>query len=205
MGRYTQETGSTFKQPPADTHVARCYRLIDLGTQRGSYQGEPTVRNQVMISWELDCAMDDGKPFVVSAFLTNSLNEKSKLRAWLESWRGKQFTAAELKKFDLQNILGAPCLLTVIHNDKGKAVVSHVTKMPKNLTAPEQVNPSFAFWLDDFSVEKFDLVPQGIQAIIKESDEFKAMTKGGSDPARHFDDMESDPMLDRCEQVDVPF
>ena len=78
MGRYTQETGGTFKQPPADTHAARCYRLIDLGTHRGSYQGEPTVRNQVMVSWELpDALMDDGRPFVVSAFLTNSLNERT--------------------------------------------------------------------------------------------------------------------------------
>ena len=202
MGRYTHETGSTFKQPPADTHAARCYRLVDLGTQRGTYQGEPTVRNQVMISWELpDALMDDGRPFVVSAFLTNSLGEKAKLRAWLTSWRGREFTADELKKFDLQNILGAPALVTIVHNDKGKAVVTQVTKVPKGMTVPPAVNPSFAFWLDEFDLEKFDSLPDGIKNIIKESDEYKASQKGGSDPARHFDDMADDVP----EEASVPF
>lgn len=204
MGRYTHETGSTFKQPPADTHVARCYRLIDLGTQRGSYQGEPTVRNQVMISWELpECLMDDGRPFVVSAFVTNSLNEKAKLRAWLESWRGRAFTADELKKFDLENVLGAPCLVTVIHNEKQKAVVTQVTKVPKSMTVPPAVNPKATFWLDQFDLAAFDALPEGIKNIIKESDEYKAMRAGGSDPTRHFDDMHDD--LPTKVEDDIPF
>lgn len=196
MGRYASEPGNTFEQAPADTHVARCIKLIDLGTQRGEYQGQPTVRNQVMITWELPQALmtkgeASGKPFIVSAFLTNSLGEKAKLRGWLEAWRGKEFTAAELKKFDLQNILGVPCLVTVIHNEKGKAVVQGVTKLPNGFDCPKQVNKSVAFWLDQFSEEAFNALPEGIKNIIAQSDEYKALRHGGSDPARHFDDLPS--------------
>lgn len=204
MGRYTQETGGTFKQAPADTHVARCYRLIDLGTQRGSYQGEPTIRNQVLIGWELpDCPMDDGKPFTVSAFVTNSLGEKAKLRKWLEAWRGRQFTAEELKRFDLQNILGAPCLVTVIHNEKGRAVVESVTKVPKSIPTPDAVNQTSAFWLDEFDAAKFDALPDGIKEIIKQSDEWKAMNQK-PDTSRHFDDMADDIPADP-DLNDIPF
>lgn len=201
MGRYTHETGGTFKQAPADTHVARCYRIIDLGTQRGinPNTGEPSVKNQVMVGWELpQCLMDDGKPYTVSAWLTNSLNERATLRAYLENWRGRPFTAEELKKFDLANIIGAPCLVTVVHNEKGKAQVKGVTKVPKGLEVPPQVNPSFAFWLDEFDAAVFDQVPEGIQKIIKESDEYKALFNR-PDPSRHFDDMADDIPTDPAE------
>lgn len=196
MGRYASEPENTFEQAPADTHIARCIKLIDLGTQRGEYQGTPTVRNQVMITWELPNAKMTkgeaaGKPFIVSAFLTNSLGEKAKLRGWLEAWRGREFTQAELKKFDLQNILGKPCLVTVIHNEKGRAVITGVTKMPGGFECPPQVNKTLSFWLDEFDENAFAALPEGIRAIIAQSDEYKAIMAGGSDPARHFDDLPS--------------
>ena len=94
MGRYTSEgSGGSFKQAPAGTHVARAIKIIDLGTQHGEYLGEPTVRSQIVVQWELpnETLTIDGedKPFIVSCFYTNSLNEKAKLRADLETWSGK--------------------------------------------------------------------------------------------------------------------
>lgn len=207
MGRITKDTGGgDFQQAPAGNHVARCIKLIDLGTQHGEYQGQPTVRNQVMIQWELcDEKMDDGKPFIVSAFVTNSLSEKAKLRGWLEAWRGRAFTDEELKGFDLQKVLGVGCMVNVIHSEKGKAHVSSVAKLPKSVQAPEAVNPATAFWLDEFDQAAFDALPKGIKAIIEQSDEYKKM-KNGNGNAGHFDDMADDlPWRDDDKADGVPF
>jgi hypothetical protein len=194
MGRHAKDAGgSDYKQAPIGNHVARCIRLIDLGTQHGEYQGQPNTRNQVLITWELcNEPMDDGKPFTVSHFYTNSLNEKATMRAHLEAWRGRQFTEAECRGFDLNNILGKPCMLTVIANEKGKSKVSAVAAMPKGLKAPEPVNPVSAFWIEEWDQAAFDAIPKGIREIIEKSDEYKARQGNDSKPTGNFDDMQDE-------------
>ena len=210
MGRYAQDAGGgDFKQAPTGTHIARCIRLTDLGTQHGEYQGQPNVRNQVLVTWELcNEMMEEGKPFIVSHFYTNSLNEKATLRAHLEAWRGRQFTEAEAKKFDLMNILGKPCMVTVVENDKGKSKVASVSAMPKGMTAPEPVNKPSAFWIEEWDQAMFDAMPKGIREIIEKSDEYKARSK----PKGSFDDMKDDlPWSDdevsraKVAEEEVPF
>lgn len=178
MGRYAKDNGGgDFPQAPAGTHIARCFRLIDLGTQHSEYQGKALARNQVLVSWELPSElMEDGKPFAVSKFYTNSLNEKANLCQHLEAWRGRQFTDDERDGFDLMQILGKPCMVTVTMNDKGKAIVNAVAGLPKGIQCPPQVNPSSSFWMDEWSDAGFAAIPEGIQKIIKESDEYKEMT-----------------------------
>jgi hypothetical protein len=202
MGRYAQETGGgDFQQAPVGTHVARCIRLIDLGTQEGEYQGKKTMRNQVLVMWELCNEMMEiegqQKPFIVSKFYTNSLSEKANLRHDLIQWRGRDFTPEELGKFDLQSILGAPCMISIVANDKGKHKVGGVMKMPKGTPAPEAMNPLFAFWLDEFNQASFDGLSDGIKKIIQRSPEYVEATQGKqprSQPAKagSFDDMEDD-------------
>lgn len=197
MARYASDTGGgDFQQAPAGSHIARCVKLTDLGTQTGEYEGKVNHRNQVLVTWELPSElMEDGQPFLVSKFYTNSLGEKATLRHHLVNWRGREFTTEELMKFDLQNILGAPCMLSVVHSEKGKAKVDAVMKMPKGMECPPQINASFAFWLDEFDPVIFDRVPKGIQAIIMKSPEYAeatgAMPKKSAPPS-DFQDFESD-------------
>lgn len=200
MGRYAKDTGGVdFKQAPAGTHIARCIKLTDLGHQRGEYLGEPTYRDQVLVAWELcNEMMEEGKPFIVSAFLTNSLGEKAKLRAWLESWRSRSFTKEELGSFDLNNILGKPCMVTVVHSEKGKAQIAGVSAMPKGIKAPDPINPVSAFWIGEWDQGAFDAMSDGIKKIIMESDEYKARGKNG------ISDMKSDePWNERQPGEDV--
>jgi hypothetical protein len=178
MGRYASDTGEMFEQAPTGNHVARCIALIDLGTQHGEYQGRPNTRNQVLIRWELSNElMTDSKPFSVSRFYTNSLSEKANLRKDLESWRGRAFTADELERFDLQTILGKPCMLNVVQNDKGRAVVSSIATIPKGMSAPDCINAPFAFWIDEWDDKVFESIPDGLKKIIAASDEYKARGK----------------------------
>jgi len=52
----TAPVGGDFELPPEDTHIARCYRVIDMGTTLN-----PTFnvrQHKVMLSWELpECLM----------------------------------------------------------------------------------------------------------------------------------------------------
>lgn len=178
MGRYASDTGGgDFKQAPEGNHVARCIGIVDIGTHHGEYQGTPTVRNQVIVRWELpfETEVFEGveKPLIVSKFYTNSLSEKANLRKDLESWRAKAFTNEELLKFDLMKILGTPCTVSVVHNEKGKAKVVGVAAIPKGTTCPSQINPSSSFWIDEWDDNKFAALPAGFQKLITESDEYK--------------------------------
>lgn len=198
--RWTDSGGGDFEQAPIGSHVARCVKIIDIGTQKGEYQGKVNIRRQCIIGWELPNELMTegeyaGKPFTVSRFYTASLGEKANLRKDLESWRGRAFTEQELMGFDSKNILGKPCMLSVIHNDKGKARVSGVMALPKGMPLPEQVNPSVYFSLDDFDQAVFDKLSDGYKKLIQTSPEYQALTNGGKQPAAQrgkFDDMEDD-------------
>lgn len=181
MGRYAQDPGGDFKPAPAGTHVAICVRLTDLGTQHSEYNGQAQVKNQILITWELpNEKMDDGQPFLCSHFYTNSLHEKATLRDHLESWRGRAFTDPEAEKFDLMNLLGKSCMVSIIHNDKGKAKISAVMAIPKGTSVPQPHNKLASFWLDEFSQDAYDEVSDGIKKIIEKSDEWSELRNGGA-------------------------
>ena len=42
-----------FKNVPAGSHLGRCYRIVDLGSQKVEYMGETKVQRKIMLSWEL--------------------------------------------------------------------------------------------------------------------------------------------------------
>lgn len=202
MGRFSSDSGGgSFTPAPVGTHVARCVKLIDLGTQHGEYKGQPTRRNQVLVTWELpnEAIEVDGKemPVTTSRFYTNSLGEKANLRRDLEGWRGRSFTEDELRRFDLESILGKPCMLTIIGGDNGKTKVASVSGMPKGMQCPEQINDSFAFWFDEFSEEKFLALSDGIKKIVTKSEEYERLASG--------DDPNEPPPRTEFSDDDVPF
>lgn len=179
MGRHAQDTGGgDFQQAPAGTHIARCCKLIDIGTHHGEYQGAPTVRNQVIVQWEIPGETikieGEDKPLIVSKFYTNSLSEKANLRKDLESWRARQFSVEELLKFDLMKLLGVPAMLTIVHNEKAKAKVASVSALPKGVSCPPGVNMPEAFWIDEWDQQKFEALSPGFRKMVEDSDEFKA-------------------------------
>jgi hypothetical protein len=131
--------GGDFKPAPAGAHAAICVDVIDLGVILTEYAGLKKPQHKVRIVWQIDEERDDGKLFTVSRPYTLSLHQKATLRRDLESWRGKSFTEDELKRFDLESLIGVPAMLNVIHAFKeGKtfANVAGVMKLMKGLSAP---------------------------------------------------------------------
>src|SRR5690348_4735844 len=187
-----------FELAPAGTHLATCFRLIDLGTQPGGQYGP---LHKIMISWELpDEPMKDGRPFSVSGWYTWSMGEKANLRKLLESWRGQPFIESDFKgpkRFDVKSVLGKSCLLTIVHNDKGEktyANVSHASKLMKGQTAPPIINKVSYVWLtpDRFDASAFDALPDGLKTKIIQSPEYKKLI-GAAPTNGHADYNEANP------------
>ena len=127
----TAGDSKSFTPAPQGTHQAVCVDVIDLGMVAGSYQGKPNVRHKIDVAWQIDETRDDGKRFVVYKRYTLSLGDKARLRADLESWRGRAFTDAELRGFDVETVKGANCLINIAHNTKGdKTYANVVSVMP---------------------------------------------------------------------------
>jgi hypothetical protein len=187
-----------FEQAPVGSHIARCIKLIDIGTQTSEYQGKPTHRRQVIIGWELpntEMSSGDfaGQPFVVSRFYTASLSEKANLRADLVNWRGRDFTPEELAGFEAKNILGKPCMISITMNDKQKSKVTAVMALPNGIDVPPQINKLVYFSLDEFDQEVFDGLSKGIKEIIEKSPEYQHLkAPKQQEEGNPFDDMDSD-------------
>lgn len=194
--KFRDSGNQDFEQPPVGSHLARCVRVIDIGTQRGEYKGQATAKRQCIIAWELPAELITqgeykGQPFIVSKFYTASLNEKANLRHDLENWRGREFTEQELQGFDSRNVLNKPCMLSVIHNEKGRAKVAGVMGAPKGVPVPDQHHPTIFFSLDEFDKTTFDSLTDGYKRLIMSSPEYQAVS---STPARSggIADMEDD-------------
>jgi hypothetical protein len=192
----SSEGGKEFEQPPAGNHVARCYQVVDLGTQKGEFQGVANSARKVSIRWELcNEFMTEGemagKPFSVGKIYTASLSEKATLRGHLESWRGRPFTPEELHGFDSKKLLGASCMVNVGMTDKGKAKVMSVASLPKGMTAPPQANPNIYFSLDKFDSAVFETLSKWTKGEIIKSPEYARNFQSKPD---HFSDMESDSL-----------
>jgi len=190
--------GGDFEQPPAGTHVARCIKIIDIGTQRGEYQGKATSKRQCIIGWELPTELMTegeyaGKPFTVSKFYTASLGEKANLRKDLANWRGREFTEQELAGFESKAILDKCCLLSLTPNEKGKIRVTGIMALPKGTQVPDRVNEITYFSLDEFQRDKFEALSEGIRKMIAVSPEYQEIVSpqrqhhGGT-----FEDMKDD-------------
>lgn len=171
-----------YQLPPADSHIARCYQVVDMGTTFSQFYGKSG--HHVRIFWELpNATMEDGRPFTISKRYTLSLHEKSAMRKHLESWRGRKFTNEEAQSFDLTKLLGATCLLNVVHNERDgqtQADITSIMALPKGMPeCPPPINPVLIFDLGDFDQAIFGKLSQGLRDRIGQSQEYKALFVGG--------------------------
>lgn len=180
MGLTASETGGgNFEMTPEGVYTARCYRIVDLGTQKGAEIFGSKEQHKVMVSWELigkgDPKMQEGdnkgKTFSIHKRYTVSLSEKASLRADLEAWRGKKFSPDELKGFDLSNVLGAYCMIQVVHDETGKyANVNSI--MAFKGAKPEPVNADLVFDIDEPDMQVFDTLSDSLKGTIMQAPEW---------------------------------
>ena len=196
----TNSGGSSYEPIPAGTYLARCYSMVQIGTIKEEFQGLEKQVNKVRITWELPTELkvfnpEKGEqPQAISKEFTLSMHEKSSLRAFLTSWRGKGFTEDEAKAFDVTKLIGVPCMLSIVHEPGKKDPsriydkIASVSTVMKGVIMPPQINPSFEFTLENFDQNKFDFLPDFLKDKIRQSKEYKTMI---SPEIRHMEEIKN--------------
>lgn len=126
-----------YTPPPEGMWPGVCVDVVDIGLEQSPW-GE---LHKVRIVWEISPVMEDGRRFTAGSKYTLSLGEKANLYKILKSWRGgKDFSADELRKFDLEVLLGKPCQLVITHSEKDGNIYGNITAVlkadPKNQLQP---------------------------------------------------------------------
>ena len=204
--------GGTFTPVPPGMYLARCYRIVDLGTQKSEYLGQIKNLPKVMLQFEVHGEDDAGKPLVtakgepmsISKNFTLSLAEKATLRKDLQTWRGREFTAEELRGFQIDNVLGAWAMIAITkamgNNGKEYTNIANINSVPKAMkaTLPEGHNKCAAFYIENPDMDMFETFSDNLRAKIEQSPEWQA--RKGNQPAKEqsaskgsgFDDMDDD-------------
>jgi hypothetical protein len=188
--------GMTTNLAPVGNHIARCYQIIDLGTQESSVY--KNASHKVRFSWELCEEMADfgkGKkePYAVHRTLNFFVGKNSNLQKLLEGWKGGTFTEAEWEVFDLRKLVGRPCMINVVHvtsNDTDYANVASVSPIPAKWKdkVPPLVNKGIYFEIEMGRNAEFQALPEFLQKMIEKCTEWK-----GGGTATNDDD---DPFAD---------
>lgn len=180
--------GSNYEPIAAGTYVARCYSMIHMGTIKESYMGEEKFVNKVRLTFELPTELkvfkeENGEqPQVISKEFTLSLGDKSNLRAFLNSWRGKALTEDECKAFDIAVLAGKACTLSIIHktskvSGKTYAEIASIGGVMKGMQVPDLINPQMVFSVNNFDQVAYDSFPDFIKEKIASSQEYQAIVK----------------------------
>ena len=199
---------------PSGSYPARCISMIDIGTIPTEYLGEKKSRTVIRLVFELPTLTkvfnpDKGEqPYVIHREFTKSLHEKSALLPFLNNLRGKALTPEDCMHFDLSKLLGAECLLSIVHNpvgDRTYANIGGISTLPKGLVCPAQFNHSLIWdYQDNFNQElvseENDIIPTWLREKIQTSSEWKLKTN-----TLNESNMISDDNLNNDEPNDLPF
>lgn len=202
MSLVVKQTGGDFEMVPEGQYVARCIKVIDLGTQTVTWAGEEKKQHKVQVVWEIldeDTKMKDGRPFAVSKMYTASLNEGSHLYKDLVGWRGRKFTQEELLGFDISKLLGAYTYMQVVHNEatNGKTY-ANVDSLMATKERPEGVNDTVYFDINNPDMEVFDGLSDYLKDKIRAAEEWEQDTPDESP-------VEVDEEEEKVNLDDIPF
>lgn len=136
----SQNPNTDFETVPAGVTAARCIDVVDLGMITTNYNGEIKTQHKIEIYWVTQHRNSENTfNLTVRQRYTLSLNENSNLYKDLVSWRSKPFTEEEVMGFDVENVIGAPCYINIIHNQAGDKTFANPTSimpLPKEVQAP---------------------------------------------------------------------
>ncbi|WP_350296354.1 phage replication initiation protein, NGO0469 family [Limnohabitans sp. Rim8] len=174
---------------PPGIHLARCYGIINLGTQKTTHLGGIKHLNEVMLQFELHDVGEaggqlftaNGKPMSISKSFTLSLAEKATLRKDIQTWHGRKFTPDELRGFQLKSVLGEWALISVTNgmDQNGQdfasiAAIRPVSPQVRQAAArPAGHNKLQFFVCEDPDIELFDSFSESLKEKIRKSPEWQ--------------------------------
>ncbi len=169
-------------EPAPTGHLAILVKLIDLGWQPNTFQGETKVQRQGLFTWELPLKLNSqGRPFLISKTLHLSMHEKATFRSWSENMMGRVFTKADLvgaNRFNAKDLLGRSCMIKFDHGEReGKvyAKIANLIQVPEGIPEPHQVNDCVYFTLDpgEFDKSVFESLSSWTKEKIQSSENYE--------------------------------
>jgi hypothetical protein len=111
------------------------------------------------------------------------MGKKSHLRPFVEGIIGVALKDDEAYAFDIEQLLGSPCLLSIVH-EAGKdgntyANIKSASPMMKGMTLPEAINPPSITDVNTATPEQIEALPGFLRDKVKASDEYKVRFADG--------------------------
>ena len=170
---------------PKGSHIATCYGLVQIGTVPVVWQGQTKEMEKVRLTWELPEELHEfkegegKKPLVISQEYTHSMGSKSNLRPIVEGILGVALQDEEAYAFDLEELLGRSCILSIQHDKTSKgndfAFVQSASPLMKGMKAPAQINETSILTYEKWDEEKFNKLPSFITDKMKTSKQYKVL------------------------------
>ena len=176
--------GGSYTPIEEGTYIALCFGLVDIGDVYSEKFDKAVPK--FMILWELVGAGTitvDGREYnrSVSNSYSKSLSPKSNLRKDLRAWRGREFTEEELKRFDMVNILSAPCQIQIINatsNGKTYSNIAAIMNLPKGMPKPVHTQDVVHWDFEDNTIgdEEWNKIPEWLRGVIQNSETYQYIT-----------------------------
>jgi hypothetical protein len=170
---------------PQGTHIARCIRLIHIGTIPETYMGEARMINKIRLTFEFPEELrvwkegEDAKPMVHDQEYTLSMGGKSNLRKVVEGMIGTTLLDDEAFAFNHEDLVGMACLLSIKHKTSAKgntrAEIASASPLMKGQVAKEAFNTTTILTYEKWDEEKFNKLPKFLQDKIRSSSQYKVL------------------------------
>jgi hypothetical protein len=207
------------------THASVCTQIVGIGMQEREWQGVTSEKEIVKLRFEVPServtwvdkeGVDGEGPMVIWSSYTASLHENAKLRKHLIGWRGIDFTEQELISFELDAVLGKPCMISVIHrehNQKTYANVDNISKLVKGMPPPKAEGELISFDPYDHTPAQLEALPnwlqeqvnKGAEILQAQKDRVRAVADAEIANMNQVVHAEDKPVTDEFEDEDLPF
>ena len=161
---------------PAGQYLAVCVGVYDLGEQYS--EKYKNYSPKIMISFDIPTVTIevDGKqePRQLSKEFTISGKNNSKLRAFISSWNGVQYSDEAFGEFDPLTQVGKPAMINVLLNETGEyANIDTIMPLFPGLNAPTTSTPLKVWDMDQWDDKAFGELPGWVQDKIKKSTQYQ--------------------------------
>jgi hypothetical protein len=194
--------GSDFEIAPAGLYIARCFRVLYIGTQPKVFKGiESGSAQKIIASFELlseKIKRDDGTPYQIHQEYTLSINKRAKLAQHLEAWFGGDVDKDYKDGFDCEMLVGKYCRMQIGHktSESGNtyAVILALMGLAEEDTKPAPFNPDVFFDVLEPDMEVFKGLSQYYRDLIEKAEEWALMSPQSHSVAPLDDDDPNKPI-----------
>ncbi len=161
---------------PAGQYLAVCVGVFDLGEQYSEKFKKYSPK--IMITFDIPSVTIevDGKqePRQLSREFTISGKNNSKLRAFISSWNGVQYSDEAFGEFDPLTQIGKPAMINVLLNETGEyANIDTIMPLFPGLPAPATTTPLQTWDMDKWDDKALEKLPGWVQEKIKKSSQYQ--------------------------------